>query len=418
MVPTGRRGVTVCDAAAPRGGPDCAPAPLTREHVDISVAHLLRELDSQPPFALVDVTTAHLCDRVGALAVSLWLNDYEQSTLLRWTPPGTDPGDQRDIEDGPLGTCYVHQRPTAVEHPQGSCVYVPITIRAERLGALEILLAQEPDTETINLLRGTATLLAYVLLGARRYTDVFERVRRRKELEVPAELQWELLPVLAHDGPDFTIAGALEPAYDIGGDNFDYSVAPSGLSVSITDAMGHGVAAALLCGLNVAVQRNARRRGLSVRQQMRAANIAVNEQYGGEAFLTTLALRIDRTDGSAQVVNAGHSYAFLMRGTVIDPLPLEADVPVGLFRDTEYTAQDLRLAPGDRLLLFTDGIVEAESPTGEPFGEGRIEETLLATSAEHPSEVVRKLTRDVMAYRGEPLIDDATAVCVDYRRST
>lgn len=384
--------------------------------MEASITQLLRELDSQPPFAMLEVLETHLGHRLAATAVHLWLTDYDLDTLRCWTAPGAPPRDSVAIGEGPFGEAFTTQRSGSQELEGGVRVLVPVTVRSERLGVLEVHLPAAPDLVTMEVLEGAGSIVAYVLLSARRYTDVFERVRRHKELEVPAELQWELLPVLAHDGPDFTIAGALEPAYDIGGDNFDYSVDPRGLHVSITDAMGHGTAAALLCNLEVAVRRNARRRGMSVRQQVRASNVAVNEHFSGDAFCTHLSMRIDRSDGEAAVVNAGHSWCYLLRGDVAAPLPLDSDLPIGLFEEAEFVQQTLQLSPGDRLLLLTDGIVEAAPEDGDPFGEEGVLALLLETRHEHPTEVVRKLTRAVIDHRAAALVDDATAVCVDYRR--
>ena len=92
-------------------------------------------------------------------------------------------------------------------------------------------------------------MVAYVIVTARRYTDLFERVRRRRSLELAAEIQWELLPVLAFEGDAFALAGALEPAYTIAGDSFDYSVDVDHVTLVITDGMGHGLRAALLGSL-------------------------------------------------------------------------------------------------------------------------------------------------------------------------
>jgi serine phosphatase RsbU (regulator of sigma subunit) len=385
--------------------------------VDTSVAELLRELDTQPPFALLDVLEAHLATLLGATEVSLWLIDYDLRTLRCWSPPGTPGGDELPVDgDGDHGSCFVGQRTLTAGQAHAHRVLSPVTVRAERLGVLEVILPDAPDASVVQRLEGTASIVAYVLLSARRYTDVFERVRRHRELEVPAELQWELLPVLAHDGPDFVLAGALEPAYDIGGDNFDYSVDPRGLHVSITDAMGHGTRAAMLCNLEVAVRRNARRKGWGVRQQVRATNLAVHEQFDGDAYLTHLSMRIDRRDGSAAVVNAGHSLALLLRGDVVEALPLDTDLPLGLFDEAEYHQQTLHFSPRDRILLLTDGIIDAAPDGGGEFGEERVAELLLATADQHPVEVVRALTTAVMAHRDGPLLDDATAVCVDYRR--
>src|SRR4029078_12192725 len=95
----------------------------------------------------------------------------------------------------------------------------------------------------------------------------FETLRRRRDLGLAAEIQWELLPVQAYELPRFSIAGALQPAYDIGGDIFDYAVSAQLLTVSITDAVGHGLRAAMLSSLTVSAMRNTRRGGATILHQ-------------------------------------------------------------------------------------------------------------------------------------------------------
>lgn len=382
-----------------------------------SVSRLLRELNSQPPFALLDVLRAYLKRTVDTTAVGVWLADYAEQELRPLTLDRRASTEPVDVQlDGRLQQAFLEQRVTNALVDDRIRVFVPITQRAERLGILDLALEEPPTPAVISVLQESAVVVAYVLVASRRYTDVFERARRRTELAVPAEVQWELLPVLAHDGPDFSIAGSLEPAYDIGGDNFDYAVEPDALLVSVTDAMGHGTAAALLCTLCVASQRNARRKGEGVRQQARAANLAVHDQYGGDAYLTQLSLRIERDAGHATAVNAGHWLPYLMRGEAVELVSIPPDVPLGLWSDSDFHVHELDFAPGDRLLLITDGMVEASSQDGDAFGEERLIELLQATGRERPSEVVRKLTRAVVEHRATTLDDDATAVCVDYRR--
>ncbi len=387
--------------------------------MDDTVSQLLRELDSKQPFALLDVLDAHLGTTMGARAVRVWLVDYGQECLSELVAPGRsdDGGRSVPVSSGGPAVSFRSQRSGSDRTAGGTAVYSPLTVRAERIGVLEVVLAAPPGAEEMRALESTARLIAYVLLGARRYTDVFERARRRREMEVPAELQWELLPVLAHDGPHFAVAGAVEPSYDIGGDSFDYAVGPDGVWVAITDAMGHGMRAALLASLCAAVFRNGRRQGQGPRQLLRAADVAVHDEYGGEAFVTALVLRVDRKDGRGVLVNAGHSYALLLRGGAVEPLAMDADLPLGLFGDAEYRSQPFSLTPGDRLLLFTDGVLEAATEDGVAFGDARLSALLRDTSGERPGEAVRLLTRAVMEHRGGgPLLDDVTAVCLDYRR--
>src|SRR5204862_620547 len=139
--------------------------------------------------------------------------------------------------------------------------------RAERLGVLDVLLPEPPSEQLHESLSQAATIVGYVIVTARRYTDLFEKVRRRRDLILAAEIQWELLPVLAFDCTAFAVAGALEPAYSIAGDSFDYAVEAEHLHVAVTDGMGHGLRAALLGSLAVSALRHARRRERNVLQQ-------------------------------------------------------------------------------------------------------------------------------------------------------
>jgi len=380
---------------------------------------ILQALDQRPPHELLDVLAEHLPTVVGTSR--LWLADYEEATLepLDFAEGGRQPSTS---VDGPgAGRAFREQQPVIEEIAAGGVetgvsLHLPVTMRAERIGVLEVVLAERPDARQVDRLAMAATAVAYTVTAARRYTDTFELARRRRELELPAEMQWELLPVLAHDGPDFRLAGSVEPAYDIGGDNFDYSVEVSGVAFSLSDAMGHGTRAAMLSNLAVAAQRNARRHGDSLRQQVRAVNTAVHDSFGGEMFITGVFLQVERRTGRGWVVNAGHSLFWRLRGDQIAHVAVPPDLPAGLFAQTEYTAHPFEMAEGDRILLASDGVIEATDPEGEQYGTDRLRAHLLACANDPPTEVVRRLTTAVKDHARGHLADDATALCVDYRR--
>jgi len=251
-------------------------------------------------------------------------------------------------------------------------------------------------------------------VAARRYTDRFERIRRRRDLELAAEIQWELLPVLAYDDAQFSVAGSLEPAYEIGGDTFDYAVAADTVTMSVTDAMGHGLRAAMLGSLAVTAMRNRRRRGDGVVQQVEKASEHLLEQFGGEQYVTGLVLMVDVASGAAVAVNAGHPPPILLHAGRVSVVPVNPNQPMGLFAGTVYRPDRLQLEVGDRLLLFSDGVTEARPVGGDAFGARQLGQLLRETAQRSPAEVVRLLTGAVIDHRAGQLADDATAVCLDW----
>lgn len=383
----------------------------TRSHV----GDLARALDSCPPYDFAEVLLRHLREVAGATGCTLLLADYEERTLIPVPGRGesSTTGQQR-IEGSPAGRAFTGQEPTVVPVGAGHVGYFPVTMRAERLGILEVVLPADGPAGR-SALTDIARFLGYAMIAARRYTDRFERIRRRRDLGLAAEIQWELLPVLAYDAPEFSIAGSLEPAYEIAGDTFDYAIAAGTLDVSMTDAMGHGLRAAMMGSLAVTALRNCRRQGDGVVQQVEQASERLGEQFGGEQYVTGLVLRIDLTSGAGAIVDAGHPLPLLLRGTEVRQVLLEPDPPMGMFPGTSYQPGRLQLEHGDRLLLFSDGVTEAQPVGGDAFGDSELARLLSETAHLLPNEVVRRLTDAVINHRAGQLSDDATAVCLDWR---
>jgi serine phosphatase RsbU (regulator of sigma subunit) len=374
-------------------------------------------LDAAAPYALPAVLSTRLQEAVGAKDVRLLLADYGER-FLELVPGGPDEDGQSVPIDGTrVGDVFRSQEPVVAADEQGHRLYLPVTVRAERLGVLEILLPALPPDDLHESLAQAAIVVGYVIATARRYTDMFEKVRRRRDLILAAEIQWELLPVLAYDCPEFAVAGALEPAYAIAGDSFDYAVEADHLQVAITDGMGHGLRAALLGSLAVSALRHARRRERGVLQQFKEANQVVHDQFGGDQFVTGTVLDVEMATGEATAVNAGHPQPWLVRAARIAELSLYPDFPLGLFNGVDYRQQTFSLEPGDRLLLVSDGVIEATDPQENQFGTERLVEVIRASLGDRPTEVVRRITGAVLEHRQVELRDDATVVCLDWRRS-
>jgi serine phosphatase RsbU (regulator of sigma subunit) len=181
--------------------------------------------------------------------------------------------------------------------------------------------------------------------------------------------------------------------------------------------MGHGLQAALLAGLTVAALRNARRRRAGLLEQVDQANRALHAQFGGERFVTGQVLRLDVPGGTGAVVNAGHPLPRLVRGNRVEPVGLDPDLPLGVDPETIYRVQPLQLEPGDRLVLLSDGVLEAAPEGGAAYGASRLDEVLRASREVAPYEVVRLVVGEVIAHRAGDLADDLTVVCLDWRGS-
>jgi serine phosphatase RsbU (regulator of sigma subunit) len=291
-------------------------------------------------------------------------------------------------------------------------VLTPVTERGEVLGLLELTLPREPDAATLAEIRRIGHVLSFVIIANRRHTDLFEWGQRTARFSLPAEIQRRLLPsAFTCEAGAFALSAWLEPAASVGGDSFDYSLARDTLHLSISDAMGHGVASALNATLCVSSLRNTRRGGASLLDQATTTNRMMCQHAtdtGSEGFATGLVARLDLRTSRLSMVNAGHIAPYLCRSGTVTPIQLPADLPFGLFPDAEYHSTDLVLEPGDRLMLVTDGMLERNAAALDLPAE------IGTTIGLHPREATRDLTRKVVAIAGAALSDDATVMVLDW----
>ena len=286
---------------------------------------------------------------------------------------------------------------------------MPVTDRGDAMGVIEMTVPWTPTERDVADVQECARALAYVVVGCRRHTDLFEWAQRSLPFSLAAEIQRRLLPAaFTCEAGQLTVSGWLEPANAVGGDTFDYSLDRDTLHVSITDAVGHDVHAAMLATLLVGSLRNGRRRERGLLEQAAAANDALAAHSGPGDFVTGQLVRVNRHTSRMSIVNAGHPFPYRVHEGVVDRIELAIDMPFGLQPGRAFTFQEVELRPGDRIALVTDGVLERNAATLE------IAALLADTADRHPREVVYTIGDEVLRATGGDLRDDATIVCIDW----
>ncbi|TDC68024.1 serine/threonine-protein phosphatase [Actinomadura sp. GC306] len=370
---------------------------------------LAEALWAAAPDELIDVATGLVERHANGTGAELLLIDYRQAYLVR-TLPGRD---DLPVDNTAPGRAFAAQRIVREPpDPDGArLVHLPLTVQGERLGVLSVRLpAGEPPW-----LDEFGSLTARALKIANEATDLFRRLRRRGRLTVAAEMQWDLLAAPSFDAAEFRFAGQLEPAYAVWGDNFDWAASADRLTLTVSNGMGSGTEAAALTNLAISALRNARRTGEGIAEQAALADQTLFARHRGEWHMATLLLEFELATGLVRVVDAGSPIVLRMRGSSIDRIGFDAQLPLGMFGDTRYVTEEFTAEPGDRLVVVSDGVQEALSPEGERYGEQALLRALRRTRLQEPPEAARTMIRQLLAHQGDgEQADDAVIVCVDW----
>jgi serine phosphatase RsbU (regulator of sigma subunit) len=228
------------------------------------------------------------------------------------------------------------------------------------------------------------------------------------------------LPPLTFSTGHLIISGILEPCYDVGGDAFDYAVNGDIAHLAMFDATGHGstggMRAVMLASLALAAYRNARRSDMDLTATYHHIDNAVrdHDRYG---MITAVLAEIDQTTGVLRVISAGHPSGIVIRhGSVVKALPTPTALPVTLGDKRPPVVVQEALEPGDQVLLYTDGITEARSPTGNFFGVERLHDFASKAAADNVPlpETARRLVHAILDYQDDRLQDDATVLLAQW----
>ncbi|WP_394427775.1 PP2C family protein-serine/threonine phosphatase [Streptomyces sp. SGAir0957] len=375
-----------------------------------------RAIRSAAPYDLLDRARLAVVTQYGALNVDLLMADYSLTVLQQVSAaPHTAP--PLPVHSSLEGRAFVSQEPYGhtVRDEGAVDLFLPVTVRGDRLGILSVRLPDERCTpQAVEELTALAEILGYAVVVADRDTDIYLQARRATRLTLAAEMQWQLLPGRACARAEYTIGAQLEPAYAVHGDNFDWATTADTLTLTIMNGMGEGIEASLLTNLAVNALRNARRANICLADQAALADQALYAQYRGEQYVSALLLSFDLATGRVEAVDAGSPQLWLQRGQTVEQVTFEAQLPLGMFEETDYVAQEFEVLPGDRLLFVSDGVYAALSESGEAYGERMLAKAIKETRLLPAAAVPRAVLRELANYLEADVDDDALVVCMDW----
>lgn len=393
-------------------------------------AALLHDAYAAPPDDFPEVFARHV-SALGCQSATVFLVDLQQVVLVPYLSSQPDGGEHHAeplaVDSTTAGRCYQLQRVLVHDGPGDAAkAWVPLRRGNERVGVASV--TARPGRLADDSLRADltdlASVAAHVIWSRSAYVDDLVALGRQGVMGIAAEMQWALLPPLTYASGGVSVSGQLEPAYDVAGDSIDYGVSRDGLRFGVFDSMGHGMNSAQTAMVAVNAYRNARRAQHLLHAEAQRIDEAIAQTFGMESFTTAVLAHLDTATGLLTWLNAGHPPPLLFRGgRLVKLLTAEPVLPLGLWsltgaeRAASATATE-QLRPGDRLVLYTDGVIEARSPDGTMFGVDRLVDAITRTLADGlpAPESTRRITAAVLAHQADHLDDDASLLLVGWDR--
>jgi serine phosphatase RsbU (regulator of sigma subunit) len=264
---------------------------------------------------------------------------------------------------------------------------------------------------------GTLWLLAgFLLMNLLVLLEVADRLSLKRDLEVAREIQQAMLPNGTWSGPGVEAFGLTKPANTVGGDFYDILPQPDGtVIVALGDVAGKASPAALLMALLLAMLRTLVDEGLPLPALVQRLNLQVGRHAPASRFITLFLASYEPPTGRLTFVNAGQTPPLLRRQNGSIERLMSGGIALGMFSGSTYEAGEVQMNPGDALLLYSDGLTEAESPDGQPFDEAGLERTLALYAGAYQQSAAAELGRAVFDAverhrRDQRLSDDLTVL--------
>ncbi|MFI1380290.1 PP2C family protein-serine/threonine phosphatase [Embleya sp. NPDC020886] len=359
---------------------------------------------------------ANRCARaLGLDTASVYLVDLQQRLLI----PLDEAQESLPVDHSSAGWAYRTVSVQVVGAEDGLLLWMPLVDGAERLGVLAVRTASL-DGVRMRRSRMLAHVFAMLITSKRAYSDWLAARTRTATMAMPAEMLRAFLPPRTIGSSRCVSTAVLEPAYDVAGDAFDHSVVKNILHTMILDAMGHDLTAGLTTSVAMAAARNARRGGADLADVVDSVDHAL-ARWLPDHFCTGVLCRLDAETGVLRWVNCGHPPPLLIRARRVLGRALESppQPPIGLAGPLAPAARQIHettLEPGDCVLLYTDGVVEARDADGAEFGLDRFTDFIIRSSSagQRPAEVLRLLIHAILDYQRNQLRDDATILLFEW----
>lgn len=374
-----------------------------------------------------------------AEASSLFLLDQESGELILLVPTGPVSeqisGKRIPAGKGLVGWVIQTERPILVDNPSSdprffgeiaagdfvtrSLACVPLQDSSGRItGVLQALNRREeasfPENE-IPLFQTLAVQAGIAIEKIRFHQMALEKERIDRDLELAREIQLGFLPRSAPKIDEVSLFGLSRPATQVGGDYFDYfRRGPGVLGIVIADISGKGIAAALLMASLRSTLRALADEQLPAAEMLGRLNRIFTSESPSNRFVTLAYLELDPAKREITSIHAGHNPSFLLDPETGTIRQLEAGGPVlGILKDAEFQEEVHPMKPGQRILLYTDGITEAQNLDEEMYGEVRLSELLAQGRSASPESLAQTVLEDVDLFcKGARQYDDLTVVTV------
>jgi phosphoserine phosphatase RsbU/P len=256
-------------------------------------------------------------------------------------------------------------------------------------------------------------LLSLLLLNLLILLEVADRLSLKNDLEIAREIQQSMLPHGPLVIPEAHIWGLTRPANTVGGDFYDILPQPDGrIIIALGDVAGKGSPAALLMALLLAILRTLVEEGLSSAELVGRLNVQIARHSPPSRFITLFYAVYDPRTGRLEYVNAGQNPPLVRRVSGVFDTLSGGGVALGMFEASTYEAHETSLGSGDLLVLYSDGITEAEDPAGQPFDEAGLQRVIEARAMADPAVLGRAVFDAVVGHTGDPRLGDDLTILV------